>query len=367
MNMNESSERSQGEPKDNEDRCPYTQVTRLGICLDPIHIGTGGYRLGRVDNTIARDPATNLPILFGSSIEGTARTYSAYKLIEDDTSIKKGEHKKEYLDCAGKSVEEGAEQRIQCGNCEICVTYGYSNKKRSLHGMAQFSDARILFFPVHTLVGPVWVTSPQILNELFPGRNAAELESKLSIDTNGKVEEKAWICDELRQRNLSKINLGWLYLETISQNDWTPKDWSLNIQNAKKCELRQVPQMSEILKRMVIVSDGLFSQVVNSNLEVRTSVSIDPRTGAAEEGALFTYEAIPRGTVMYFSVTFLNPKNFQILENKNSKNSELKILENMQTVKDTVKKGLELFEFLGLGGMGTRGFGRFKVLNLKGA
>ncbi|RLC69436.1 MAG: type III-B CRISPR module RAMP protein Cmr4, partial [Chloroflexi bacterium] len=24
--------------------------------LDPIHIGAGGYRLGRVDNTIVRDP-----------------------------------------------------------------------------------------------------------------------------------------------------------------------------------------------------------------------------------------------------------------------------------------------------------------------
>jgi hypothetical protein len=40
---------------------------------------------------------------------------------------------------------------------------------------------------------------------------------------------------------------------------------------------------------------------------------------------------------------------------------------NMGTVEDTVEKGLELFEFLGLGGMGTRGFGRFRVLNLKGA
>lgn len=26
------------------------------MALDPIHIGTGGYRLGRVDNTIVREP-----------------------------------------------------------------------------------------------------------------------------------------------------------------------------------------------------------------------------------------------------------------------------------------------------------------------
>ena len=29
--------------------------------IDPLHIGSGGYRLGRVDNTIVRDPGTNLP------------------------------------------------------------------------------------------------------------------------------------------------------------------------------------------------------------------------------------------------------------------------------------------------------------------
>jgi CRISPR/Cas system CSM-associated protein Csm3 (group 7 of RAMP superfamily) len=30
----------------------------------------------------------------------------------------------------------------------------------------------------------------------------------------------------------------------------------------------------------------------------------------------------------------------------------------------TVKEGLQLFEHLGVGGMGSRGFGRLKVLNL---
>ena len=57
-----------------------------------------------------------------------------------------------------------------------------------------------------------------------------------------------------------------------------------------------------IRNRVVLVSDGLFSQIVNSNLEVRTSVAINPETGAAEEGALFTYEAIPRATVLWMDV-----------------------------------------------------------------
>jgi CRISPR-associated protein Cmr4 len=323
---------------------PYRQFSYFGIALDPIHIGTGGYRLGRVDNTIARDTTTNLPILFGSSIEGTARTYSAYALIEDNTSIKKrkGEEKK-YLECAGKTVDEGNGKRKQCGECEICVTYGFSNKERSLHGMAQFSDAKLLFFPVHTMFGPVWVTCPGILNE---PEILGERGTHITVSKN-KIRTRVVRKDE-------RLNLGWIYLE--NEDDTLAMD-----EKFKKANIS-----GEVLQRLVIVSDELFPHVVNSNLEVRTSVSIEPETGAAQEGALFTYEAIPRATVMYFTVTILDPKNFNlgnvkfIDTNGNYKDVTIK------DIRDNVEKGLELFEYLGLGGMGTRGFGRFIILNLKG-
>lgn len=305
---------------------PYKQKVYFGMAVDPIHIGTGGYRLGRVDNTIARDPATNLPILFGSSIEGTARTYSAYKLIEDDESLKAQKGKRrDYLNCAGKNEEEKERKRKQCGECEICITYGFSTKEKSLHGMTQFSDAKLLFFPVHTMVGSAWVSCPSILKDF--GVDETVQEDK--IKTNLVVKNE-------------KLNLGWIYLE----NEDSTKDLNGKFPS----------NLDEICQRLIIVPDALFSHIVNSNLEVRTSVSIDPETGAAEERALFTYEAIPRGTVMYFAVTFLNSKNFAIPEN----------LQDMNVIRETVEKGLILFEYLGIGGMGTRGFGRFRILNLGG-
>ncbi|NTV93135.1 MAG: hypothetical protein HGA72_07710, partial [Chlorobiaceae bacterium] len=33
----------------------------LFLCTDPVHVGTGGYRLGRVDNSMVREPGTNVP------------------------------------------------------------------------------------------------------------------------------------------------------------------------------------------------------------------------------------------------------------------------------------------------------------------
>jgi hypothetical protein len=32
----------------------------FALATDPIYIGTGGYTIGRVDNTIVRDPTTNV-------------------------------------------------------------------------------------------------------------------------------------------------------------------------------------------------------------------------------------------------------------------------------------------------------------------
>lgn len=296
----------------------YKNKTYFAMSLDPIHIGTGGYRLGRVDNTIVREAGTNLPKIPGTSIEGSARTYAYYQ-GRVNNGLKEA--------CAvGKELNN----KEPCGTCSVCVTFGFTTKNKSLHGMAQFSDARILFFPVHSMIGPVWVTTPALLNEV--GLNGFSITDENKIKTD--------LVDEGK-----KLNLGWLYLE-----------------NEEKCslnnKLNEIP--NDIKERFVLASDKLFSQVINSNLEVRTSVSIDPRTGAAEEGALFTYEAIPRATIFWFNVVFNNPNYFNA---KIKINNELKKPELNNHVFSTAESGLKLFEFLGIGGMQTRGFGRLRILN----
>jgi CRISPR-associated protein Cmr4 len=89
---------------------------------------------------------------------------------------------------------------------------------------------------------------------------------------------------------------------------------------------------------------------VNDHLEVRTSVEIDDETGAAKTGHLFTYEAIPRGTVLGFEIAFDARRG-----NGTRKEGVLRMLER-------AFQGLKL---LGMGGMGTRGFGRIEILPQK--
>lgn len=129
-----------------------------------------------------------------------------------------------------------------------------------------------------------------------------------------------------------------------------------------KTKLDELILPDYIKNKVLLVSDKLFTHIVNSNLEVRTSVAIDPATGAAKDGALFTYEALPRGTVLVWELTCRNPEHFKI--NAKSTTSDLTI-GTPEAVKEVVAAAHPYLEHLGIGGMGSRGMGRLRMLQTK--
>src|ERR1051326_4223823 len=93
--------------------------------LSPLHAGTG-QGVGVIDLPIARETATGLPYLPGSSIKGTLR--DSGEINEDERQV-----------IFGPPTE-----------------YAGDNA-----GSAQFADARLLLLPVRSLAGTfAWVTSP---------------------------------------------------------------------------------------------------------------------------------------------------------------------------------------------------------------
>jgi CRISPR-associated protein Cmr4 len=321
---------------------PYNSVGYYALALDPIHVGTGGYRLGRVDLSIVREPGTNLPKLPGTSLSGVTRACAAMATGRYHwTESRNGET---YVgSCAGQGQDDAQRKEAgHCGShlCPICVSFGFARgDSGGFQGLAQFSDVRILFFPVHSLLGPVWITSEGLLREHGIERTVAADKVKLG----GGLSSAA-----------TRLNLGWLMLERDGTGE-------LSFEN----ELPLVP--AEIKQRAVLVSDKLFSQIVNDNLEIRTSVSIDPATGAADDGALFTYEAIPRSTVLWFRLTYSDKQFFRI---KDKTDGQMKTpapkegaTETGATleIREVVEKGLAALEHAGIGGMNTRGLGRLQV------
>ncbi|GIV98625.1 RAMP superfamily CRISPR-associated protein [Roseiflexus sp.] len=452
----------------------YEKFIRIGIALDPIHVGTGGARIGRVDLTIVRDPVTQVPKIPGSSLAGVYRTYVAMH-YEDQRQQQiqqasqsgqqasqsgqqasqsgqqasqsgqqasqsgqqasqsgqqasqsgqqasqsgqqasqsgqqasqsgqqfQGRQKPYYPDCAGLGLDAN---RGHCRqpDCPVCTVFGFASgagQGGGFAGLAAFTDAHVLLFPVPTRQGPMWVSCPMVLRLVgleVKGveDNAVYLQSGSNNQTNNQTN--------------NQINLGWLLLpvKTCAQ---------MNTITSQLQKSWGIPDY--ICNRLALVPDRLFAHIVNSNLEVRTSVSIDPATGAAEEGALFSYEALPRGTVLVWEIIAKNPAHFKIggtpitlgaaqaptapagaaqaptasagaaqaptapagaaqaptapagatqaptASAGAAQASTVSAVANPADVHDVTKQAHPYLEHLGIGGMGTRGMGRVKVIH----
>jgi len=252
--------------------------------LDPIHIGTGGYKLGRVDNTIIREPATNVPKIPGTAIAGVTRYFA--EIINENNSEK----------------------------IDIKNFFGTEEQK----GKISFYDGQIILFPVYSSVGTIWITTKDLFEYWF--EKDKNKDDKIKIPD--EIENKAYVIKGIKEENKT-LNLGWILIEVETKYS----DVKLTIPD----------ELNKFVKRIVVVPEKLFSTLVNDNLEVRTSVKIDKITGTAADGGLFTYEAIPRGTIIGFEIGFV--ENYNIVE-----------------------KIKPYFKLLGIGGMGTRGFGRLEII-----
>ena len=314
----------------------YLRSTYLFMCTDPVHVGTGGYRLGRVDNSIAKEPGTNVPKIPGTSLHGAARAYSA-SLYEK-------------TNCAGQGQQKNGDTTTgHCGCCKICYTFGYTksaNSTESYSGVVNVYDAQLLFFPVNSMVGPVWITTPARLE--MAGFTIGGFPESWNTETVFPTFE-----------HVGSLNLGWLVFNTGGQV--TISNYQFSLPRDKRWK-----QMSN---HVVLVHDNMFSHLVNSNLEVRTSVAIDPERGAAIDKALFTYEALPRTTVLMSDVVLddYRKTGFDtdgIEHNRTSKGNLLPGEVAWNSALDVLNSGLKMIEWLGVGGMGTRGFGRMAVLGI---
>ncbi|MCI0488666.1 MAG: type III-B CRISPR module RAMP protein Cmr4 [Blastocatellia bacterium] len=328
----------------------YEQRRLVFMTIDPVHIGAGGYRLGRVDNTITREPGTNLPKIPGTSLMGAAKSYAAMRYNKPAA--------------AGQQKNLSDEQK-KSKLCPIIYTFGTATESEGGQaGSVSIGDAHLLFFPVYSMAGPLWVSTKE---------KVIEASGKESIDQLPvEPDDKGQTVTSLDWKD--NLNLGWLLLPTKSGLIINAPD-----------EIKESQEWQAIADRIVLVSPKVFSQIVNSNLEVRTSVSIDPETGAAEGGALFTYEAIPRAAWLWCDAVQDNyrelngkskdpdqkntfPVEKQYLRKKDGEGQEnagdeFGNSEIWKSPMDVLLAGCRLIEHLGIGGMGTRGFGRMRLLS----
>src|SRR5581483_4798549 len=118
----------------------FRTFRHVGMALDPIHVGTGGARLGRVDLTIARDPVTGIPKMPGSSLAGVNRSYAAMG-------------RNRFPRCAGDGRPRPAASGGDCAKstCPIRTVVGFARGHDSpagFAGLAALRDAHLPPIPV---------------------------------------------------------------------------------------------------------------------------------------------------------------------------------------------------------------------------
>ncbi|HMA33300.1 MAG TPA: type III-B CRISPR module RAMP protein Cmr4 [Chloroflexia bacterium] len=232
--------------------------------LSPLHAGTG-QGVGVIDLPIAREKATGLPYLPGSSLKGTLRAA-----------------------CIGPDCEK---------------VFGPDTQRAAEHaGAAQFADARLLLLPVRSLAGTfAWVTSPYVLRRLARDARDAGVAGVPTGVPEPTVTDAAISC--LVNEGDCKIRLSTpqgarIVLEDL---DLVPQPAAAATAWATWLAAQIFPAEAEwqamLLARFGIVPDDVLTFLLNTATEVIARVKLDDNK-TVEKGALWYEEALPAETIL---------------------------------------------------------------------
>lgn len=229
--------------------------------LSPIHCGTG-QAINGIELPIAREKATRIPLIPGSSLKGVLR--AAVPSSADNPL---------HLTAFGPETTNAAD----------------------FAGALQFSDVRLTVLPVRSLRGTfAWATSPYLLTRL--ARDARETNVALpKLPPSPPNDESALVADNSSVL-VDKENL---FLEEFDFRAATNTALTeLGTWLAKHVLGKDDPACSEFARRIVLLPDGVMTHLLESGMEITTRVRIKADTKTVADGALWTEEALPVESVL---------------------------------------------------------------------
>jgi CRISPR-associated protein Cmr4 len=219
----------------------------------PLHIGAGN-SVGAIDSPVMRERHTRFPVIPGSSLKGVMSSLWA---------------------SAGKdNKRDGDLQKL----------FGSDDDKNPSAGALLIGEGRLLAFPVRSAKGAfAWLTCPLALERYKRDSNATYEVPKIADD------EKCLVGDGSIVLLGDKVVLEEYCLTISGQHSLKNEFNALSSDEVWK----------DWAKRLVVVSDELFSYFVENACEVVTRICIDDETGTVKHGALFNQEQIPSETLFY--------------------------------------------------------------------
>ena len=306
--------------------------------LTPVHVGAGS-SVSYIDLPVQRERHTSFPIMAGSGLKGVFRAL--------------------------------AERELETG--KVNIIFGPENGSEGSSCVA-FTDAKILLYPVRSVKNTfAWITCPFVLKrfkedlesagkkienfsipEVSDDKIIVASNSLLIINNNPKkvgLEEFVFDVDNTQNAD-NLINAISKYIpntETTKNNQ--NKETTETTKNNQNKETTETTQ--GLSERLAIVSDNVFTDLVNYAVEVRTRIKIDQTTGTASSGALFTVEMVPSETIFY-SLVFADEPKIKNNSNDNSNNDTNGVI-------NKIKKLIDNNKVIQVGGDETIGLGFVKV------
>lgn len=346
----------------------------------PLHPGSGS-SLGLADLPVQREKATNFPIMQPSGLKGVFRDFISEQqglnqmgrelaaLKAELAETKNNAAKKTELGERISNLEKQRKEKLQSSG--IQAVFGPETNEADTHGGAlSFTEARIVLFPVRSLIGVfAWVTCPQALARLH--RDLEIAEQTVSWNVPPQPEEgQAWIVDGSTVADQTNKSIvleeyaftgkgspdnaqiaGWLSTQAFP-NSRAHTYWKNRLYEEKN---------GKTYSNLVILRDDDFRDFTLFSTEVITRIRVNPVTGTVAPGALWAEEHLPADTLLYTLALAADPRvaDGQLDANlkKNGKGAAEKVLEYLAN-----KVGGQLVQ---MGGDATVGRGLVRVRVLK--
>lgn len=229
--------------------------------LSPLHAGTG-QGVGVIDLPIAREKATGLPFLPGSSLKGSLRSR-----------------------CEGEDC-------IKVFGSETTDTPTDDNKASA----AQLSDQRLLLLPIRSLAGTfAWVTSPYVLQRFVRDLQDIQVAPPASIPqiqdtTNCYVDDK---------NSKIVLNSSQVFLEDLDLTAHTSEGatkWGQWI--GKQVFPGDATWQDMLTERICIVHDDILTFLLDTATEITARIKMQEDSKTVQTGGLWYEEALPTETIL---------------------------------------------------------------------
>ncbi len=285
--------------------------------LSPLHAGTG-QGVGVIDLPIAREKATGLPFLPGSSLKGALRARC------DDAEKCRNVFGLDALDIPTDNNQASA---------------------------AQFSDQRLLLLPIRSLAGTfAWVTSPYVLRRFI--RDIGDVQTKPPINIPNIQKGQCSIIEGASKITIDTTNTKLVYLEDLdliaqSESEKETTTWADWI--APKVFPDNKDWQTMLRERFCIVHDDILNFLIDTATEITARIKMLEDTKTVQDGGLWYEEALPTETILS-GLLIVAPV----------KASTMKVDEIFRVIRDLTNKTLQL------GGNATVGRGMCRVQLVEG-